>query len=328
MSRDERLHIMMNVLRSKGCFKRDDMLAKLEISHPTFKRDLEYLRSRYQAEIEYDPADNLYRLVTADTQVGRSKRGKALELAGLWFSKEELHALLSMYVLLDEYGAKAILGPHLSPFKERIEKLLGEGAEIENELRKRVRILPMASRRLTEFLPELTKATLLRKRVQLTYISRSKNEETQRVVSPQRIVHYRDNWYLDAYCHLRDRLTTFSIDAIRIVITTKQSAVEIDEDELEKILASSYGIFSGVPTAKAVLLFSSERSRWVCNEVWHPNQAGRWIGDQWQLEFPISDTRELAMDIMRHGHHVKVLAPKPLAQMIRELHLKAANAAD
>ena len=26
----------------------------------------------------------------------------------------------------------------------------------------------------------------------------------QRVVSPQRLVHYRDNWYLDAWCHYKD----------------------------------------------------------------------------------------------------------------------------
>ena len=59
MSRDERLHIMMNVLRSRGAFGRDEMLDQLEISHPTFKRDLEFLRSRYQAEIEYDAAEKL-----------------------------------------------------------------------------------------------------------------------------------------------------------------------------------------------------------------------------------------------------------------------------
>jgi predicted DNA-binding transcriptional regulator YafY len=37
---------------------------------------------------------------------------------------------------------------------------------------------------------------------------------TEREVSPQRLVHYRDNWYLDAWCHLREDVRSFSIDAI------------------------------------------------------------------------------------------------------------------
>ena len=90
MSRDERLHIMMSVLRSRGAFTRDEMLAELEISHPTFKRDLEFLRSRYQAEIDYDASEGIYRLATADQLRGRAKQGSKVELAGLWFSQQEL----------------------------------------------------------------------------------------------------------------------------------------------------------------------------------------------------------------------------------------------
>lgn len=326
MSRDERLHIMMNVLRSRGAFTRDEMLAELEVSHPTFKRDLEFLRSRYQADIEYDASEGIYRLVTADPLHGRAKPGNKVELAGLWFSQQELQALLSMYVLLEGYGAQEVLGPHLAPFQKRIQELLGHNPAIDQELRARIRILPMASRRPSEHFPKLANAVLARRRVHLVYASRARGDQTERVVSPQRLVHYRDNWYLDAYCHLRERLSTFSIDAMVRVRPLKEAAVEITEEALESTLAASYGIFSGKPIDTAVLRFSAERSRWVSAETWHPDQVGQWVGQQWQISFPYSDTRELVMDIMRHGADVRVVAPEGLRELVINKHREAAFA--
>lgn len=51
--------------------------------------------------------------------------------------------------------------------------------------------------------------------MRIRYHSRSKDERTERVVSPQRLIYYRDNWYLDAWDHLREALRSFSIDRIR-----------------------------------------------------------------------------------------------------------------
>ena len=325
MSQDERLREIMHVLRSKGAFRRDDMLERLEISHPTLKRDLAFLRDRYQADIEYDAADKLYRLSTADEAHGLAIKGNKIELAGLWFSQQELQALLSMYVLLGGYGAEAVLGPHLTPFKDRIQDLLGEKMALDSQLRSRIRILPMAARAPSEHFPQLANAVLTRKRVEIRYANRSRGDQTERVVSPQRLVHYRDNWYLDAYCHLRERLSTFSVDAILRIKPLKDDAVEVPEAELEETLAGGYGIFSGKANQTAVLRFTKERSRWVSAETWHPDQSGEWVGEEWQVSFPYSDPRELIMDIMRYGPDVKVVSPKSLQEQVRDRHRDAAN---
>ncbi|MDT8429578.1 MAG: WYL domain-containing protein [Pseudomonadales bacterium] len=52
----------------------------------------------------------------------------------------------------------------------------------------------------------------------IKYSSRSKEELSERWVSPQRLVYYRDNWYLDAWCHLREGLRMFSIDRLDVAI--------------------------------------------------------------------------------------------------------------
>jgi predicted DNA-binding transcriptional regulator YafY len=61
-----------------------------------------------------------------------------------------------------------------------------------------------------------------------------------------------------------------------------------------------------------------ERSRWVSRELWHPQQKLKSRRDGGIiLEVPFTDIRELAMDVLRQGRHVKVLAPKALRNEVR-----------
>src|SRR5690606_33394827 len=146
-------------------------------------------------------------------------------------------------------------------------------------------------------------------------------DETEREISPQRLVHYRDNWYLDAYCHLREDLRSFSVDAIRAAHMLEAPAQEVAEDRLEALLGSGYGIFSGETVAWARLRFTPERARWVSAEQWHPSQRTRFEDDgSFVLEVPYSDPRELLMDVLRHGAEAEVLGPPELrAAMKRTL---------
>jgi len=50
----ERLHRIKYLIQARQCVPLEDFLEELEISKATFKRDLEYLRSRMNANIVYD----------------------------------------------------------------------------------------------------------------------------------------------------------------------------------------------------------------------------------------------------------------------------------
>src|SRR5262249_61935772 len=118
----------------------------------------------------------------------------------------------------------------------------------------------------------LASAVLGRERLKLTYWNRAKDEVTQREVSPQRLVHYRNNWYLDAWDHLRNDLRTFSLDAIRDVSMAPGKVKEVPDQELNAVLASGYGIFSGKKVQWAVLRFAPRVARYVSLEDWHSKQ--------------------------------------------------------
>jgi predicted DNA-binding transcriptional regulator YafY len=90
------------------------------------------------------------------------------------------------------------------------------------------------------------------------------------------------------------------------------------------VLGAGYGIFSGRKLSWAKLRFTPERARWVAQEQWHPRQKARFDKDgSYLLEIPYSDSRELAMDILRQGAGVEVLAPAVLRKEVAA-QLKAA----
>ena len=92
-------------------------------------------------------------------------------------------------------------------------------------------------------------------------LSRQNGKTTDREVLPQRLVHYRDNWYLDAWCHLRDDVRSFSIDAIQRVSILDTAAKEVSAKTIDQSVCEGYGIFGGSPKGWSKLQFTLERSR-------------------------------------------------------------------
>ena len=325
MDRLERFYKIQQLLEARRVVKVGEFLDELGISLATFKRDLEYMRDRFHAPIEWDRDVGGYRF-----SAPAGAAGPKFELPGLWFNASEIRALLTMQQLLANLQP-GLLGPHVQPLLARLRSLLDVGDHPPEEVERRIRILHLGTRGLD--LPHfelVASAVLRRQRVHIRYRGRARDDSTERDISPQRLVHYRENWYLDAWCHLRDDLRSFAVDSIRSATLLEVRAKNVVERELDEVLASGYGIFSGRVTQIAKLLFTAERARWVAAEQWHPNQRSHTEADgSYHLEVPFSDARELVMDIMRHGHHVKVLGPDLLKQTVAdELRRAAALYAD
>ena len=318
MGQHERLYRLKRLLDGGRCVPKDRLLKELEVSPATLKRDIAYLRDRMNAPIEWDRHGRGWRLSPA-----HRVQGEQIELPGMWFSADEVHALLTMQHLLSHLDAGGLLGPHIEPLMARLNGLLATGAPTRAELSRRIKIQTVGARRV--HLPHFQAvgtALLRRQRLWLDYHGRGRDTVAAREVSPQRLVHYRDNWYLDAWCHLRRALRSFAVDAIVAARTVDRPAVEVTEAELNAVLGAGYGIFSGQAVSWATLRFAPERARWVSAETWHARQRGRWDADgSWLLELPYADPRELAMDILRHVPHVEVVAPEALrADIINMLH--------
>lgn len=319
MAQYERICKLERLLQNNRCLTRASALRELEVSLSTLNRDLARLREESGLTIHWVPEREGW-------AVDRSA-GRQLELPELSFAADEVHALLTMQHLLSNLDAGGLLGPSIEPLRRKLHSMLGSGGAPAAEVRRRIHVRTVGARRIA--LPHFQAvgtALLRRLRLVLQYRARSAAEEDgqaplpphePREVSPQRLVHYRDNWYLDAWCHRRRALRIFSVDAIEQVLVLDTAAIDVPEADLDAKLGSSYGIFAGAPQHLAVLRFSPERARWVAAEVWHPQQLGAYDAEgRWTLKLPYSDQRELAMDILRHVPDVEVLGPPELEQEV------------
>jgi predicted DNA-binding transcriptional regulator YafY len=140
---------------------------------------------------------------------------------------------------------------------------------------------------------------------------------SERDVSPQRLVHYRNTWYLDAWCHSKERLLRFALDAIESAEALQARSKEVPLMKVEAAMDGGYGIYGGAKRQWAKLVFQAQAAQWVSREEWHPEQRGRWMdGGLYELEVPYSNQTEIVMDILRQGEQVKVCWPASLAKAV------------
>lgn len=241
------------------------------------------------------------------------------ELPGIWFNSSELYGLFASYQLLSKIGP-GLLESHIAPIKDKLESLMHKNSVDEDVLGKRIRILKMAARRPSpKHFSLVATALLMGKQLNIKYAGRDKNKIIERVLSPQRLVHYRDNWYIDAWCHKREQLRTFAVDRIEYSYLINEKSLGIEEAILNAHYSAAYGIFSGEPNKIAVLKFSASVAKWVAEEQWHPEQNGQFdIDGCYQLEIPYRDPRELIQDILKFGADVEVLKPEKLRKDIKD----------
>jgi len=302
----ERVYRIERLLKPNRVVPMRRLLEELEVSRSTIKRDLQYLRDRLNAPIVWDPYRRGYRF------------DGDYSIPAVYLTAPEIQALLVLDHLVGRIQPE-LFGPHVASLRTLLEKLLGGPEHSARELTRRIRIVPAASRPVAaQHFQAVSSALLSRRRLEMVYYTRTRDERTRRQVSPQRLVYYRDNWYLDAWCHLKESLRSFALDAICEAQVLDLPAVEISDQELDRELGSGYGIFVGRRTHRARLRFTPRMARWVSRERWHAEQSGQFEADgSYLLEVPYTEDRELIMDILRFGPDVEVLAPGELREKVQ-----------
>jgi len=312
MNQLDRLYQLERLLLSRQSLGRDALMHDLEISRATLKRYLELLRDRMNVPVVYDRYSNTYSInqPAVKGQAGTQRQ----ELPGVWFSQQEIVALLTMYQLIAGLDSAGMLQRHLQPILQRLNTMLGSTHMQAQELQRRVRIIGAARREVPSRYFELVGMALTqRRRLHITYFTRSRSETSERTLSPQRLVHHRNTWYLDAWCHSSKALKRFALDAIRDAHILDEPVKEVTLSTVEKTMDEGYGIYAGARLRWATLVFTPRSAVWVAPEQWHPEQKSRTLPDgSLELKVPYTHDDELLMDIQRHGADVRVVSPKEL----------------
>lgn len=279
---------------------------ELACSRATANRVIQEMRDEFHAPLVFDREYGGYRYAKGE--------GGQCDLPGVWFSEDELLAILTMERLLSHLD-DGYLSRLLAPVRERVESTLGAA---DFNLQDRLRVVPHMQRGLRSDAFEPVVAGLIHgRRLRFAYHSRGRDVRGERVVSPQRLTHFRSNWYLDAWCHDREQLRRFSLDAMASVLLLDEAALRVRPEQVAAQMDGEYGAFAGVADKTAQLLFRADKARWVAHEHWHDRQRGQIMPDgRYALFIPYANAAELLMDILRYGDGVEVVEPAELRDAV------------
>jgi predicted DNA-binding transcriptional regulator YafY len=168
MARAERLFRIVVLLREHRQLRFADLLERLEVSAPTLKRDLRYLRERLGTPIRYDAFDRCYRL-DAEPRAGARR-----EVPGLWLDERELYALAFAWHLIEQVEPGTTVSPVVGTLMQRMRSLIARDPE-RSRLLERIRVVVPGRRPVDpEVFVPIVDALGRRRRLDIDYFTRSR----------------------------------------------------------------------------------------------------------------------------------------------------------
>lgn len=307
MSKIENLQTIHQILLSRRTpIPKRELSNRLQCTEKTVSRLLEHLQY-LGAPVENDAEG---RGVYYD-----KSRENLFQLPGLWLTADALRALGLLFSLLEGLG-EGLLSEETAFIQQQIEQLLQAQKIDSGRLAKKLKVTPIAHKPPPNgiFAP-VAESLLQEKKLMLVYQNYA-GQKTSRTVSPQTLIYYRENWYLDAWCHKRHGLRTFALARITKAMVEQEGILKVSEQALSQHFASGYGIFAGEANHRATLRFMPPVAQEISLQQWHPEQKSRWDGDDYLLTVPYAKDLELVQDILKHTPHVIVEAPQSLADKI------------
>lgn len=295
-----------------------EILNHFQYKKRTFERAKKFLREELNITV-LTPSNGGYKLLEKD-------KGR-IEIGGMLMTQKELIDLLQIIKLLQPAAEKNHLNEIMNPVLQRL--LAIQPAEYANKLDFIEAFSHGERQHTTPYFQQILTAFHKDKRLNIQYNARSSGLSNKtpewREISPQKILRYRSNWYLIAWCHYRQGLRTFSMDKMDNIEIIDKDITHLQNHEVEQHYTQTYGIFSGEKTETAELKFTPPLSLWVQDECWHHQQQGKLeTNNCYHLSIPIGkDLTELIMQLSMYGNNVEILSPTRLKKALLKHHEEA-----
>lgn len=313
--------IIDQVISEKGFASSEQLMALTDASLATLRRDIQSLKT-LGAPIRYSRSKNGYFYNKQLDSSGLLRTRPDREIKKQWFTSDELLSIVSAVNALDRMSKDrmSVLGAEVRPVRARLLSLLAVNEETSPlDLLRRVKVIAdNEPYREGPVFGTVGTAVTMRRRVVIHYYTPSRREVTVREISPVRLVHYRNRWYVDAYCHMSESMRTFLIENIQRVEVTTKPILRFNVAEKLQELDAGYGIFHGTEFQEAELVFKREFARYILRETWHPHQRTVDEGETMRLYVPYTDSTELVGAILRWGAEIEVAAPAVLRARVAE----------
>lgn len=284
---------------------------RLQCTERNAKRIIYELRDRFFAPIEYDELQKGWHY--------DKNQKESFELPGLWLTSQEIEGFSVILNLLQNLQSDEF-SQNLKPIQRSLHKLLQGNGVDSAVFSQHIKLIHRGDTHSNyTALVSATSAINHNRRLDIQYKD-YKGAVTLRTVSPLTLVHYCDNWYLDAWCHKREALRSFLLSRVVKTSVSNEAAKRVSDQQKEEHFASAYGIFAGKAKHIAEIAFFNEVAREVSAKQWHPEQETVLESDgTLRLHIPYSDDRELVRDILKYGNNAEVLKPAALRKKMKTI---------
>jgi len=307
------LDIVQHIAVAPGRWTRKSLAAKYEVSERQIQKDFEIIRNRLNLDLRHDDDGYFFKSLPKLPTVSYS------------FS-EALSILMAARVAQTNPG---INSSELSSAIARLESLFpAEALPLLREAIDQIWDLPFPGRR-NDLLTVLHRAIAERSQVRLVYSTASrKNELSERVVDPYRLVPYMGIWQLVAYCHSRKEVLEFNVDRISKA-DLLDSNYEVPADfNLDSYFGGVWGVYRQKRRLPEdiVLEFEPEAGRWVNEGLWHPSRSVQQLANgRVSAKLHITVSPDFISWLMHFGWRVKVIKPDWLKKSLAAEHKRAAG---
>jgi predicted DNA-binding transcriptional regulator YafY len=282
--------------------------AEWEVSGKTVQRDIEFLKDRMGAPIEYDALKR-----------GFCYTEPTFMLPAVQMNEGELAALLMGSRMLEPFQGTP-MAEKLKAVFEKLSALLPDNITVRpEELFTRFSFtappaMPVSSNVWKTVVQGLEKQQLMKIRYR-----NWRGESTSRV-APVHLANLQGDWYLFVQYEGFDNFRQIALSRIQEIKLLKDKAVIQGTFDPKKELADTFSRFAGENEPFLVTVqFDAEIADEVTQRQWHPKQEVKRLKDgRAEISFEAKGDIEIKRWVLAFGRYAKVKSPKWLKEEIAD----------
>jgi len=304
----ERFQQILDTLKHKSCPSRQTLATDLEVTTKTIQRDIDFLRDRFRAPIEYDRNRGGYVLT-----------GPVEDLPRIDLTQSELISIFVAQKALQAYRGTAFEAPLRSAFEKLAATLDGQVSVSLHELEASLSFHQFEARPI-ELKVFQTVATAVQKQklLEIEYKKLDAQKPQKRKIEPYHLACVQGQWYCIAHDLKPKDMRTFHLGRIKSARLLADGFVRPKSFDIRKHLGGSLGIFAGKGSHDVVLHFDKWASQLVREKVWHASQKFQELTHgELELTLQLNNLEEVEPWVLSWGAHVRVVRPKELKTRIK-----------
>ncbi|HEY4654124.1 MAG TPA: YafY family protein [Cyclobacteriaceae bacterium] len=308
MNRIDRLTAILIHLQSKRIVKAEELANRFEISLRTVYRDVKAL-------------------MEAGVPIG-SEAGTGYfivdgyHLPPVMFSQEEAGAMLLAGKLVEKMTDRSVREAFESaltkiksvlndPGREHLENLYTH-IEVQRSPRGGEPEFP------NRFLTDIQTAVVVKKAIEIEYLSRYRDQLTQRIVEPIGLYYYGSAWHLIAWCRFRNDYRDFRADRISKLTLTTDTFSDHNLLSLQEYAQSVMRSHGDVD--EAIVRFDKRTARHIGERKYgYGFVAEEDLGDAVRMTFLTGFLPSLGRWLLSYGSAVEIESPEKLREIVHDL---------